>query len=66
MKGVLLRWWQPRHNGTGHDRSSQVRLLTPQFDLPSIWLLWAKDVTMGWSKLTASLEANCLLRALRN
>nr|XP_028602408.1 reelin isoform X3 [Podarcis muralis] len=20
MKGVLLRWWQPRHNGTGHDQ----------------------------------------------
>ncbi|XP_043944459.1 reelin isoform X3 [Protopterus annectens] len=20
VKGVLLRWWQPRHNGTGHDQ----------------------------------------------
>ncbi|CAJ0961006.1 unnamed protein product [Ranitomeya imitator] len=20
MKGVLLRWWQPRHNGSGHDQ----------------------------------------------
>ncbi|KAE8616335.1 hypothetical protein XENTR_v10008776 [Xenopus tropicalis] len=20
MKGVLLRWWQPRHNGIGHDQ----------------------------------------------
>lgn len=20
VKGVMLRWWQPRHNGAGHDQ----------------------------------------------
>ncbi|KAJ6666292.1 hypothetical protein lerEdw1_000564 [Lerista edwardsae] len=40
MKGVLLRWWQPRHSGTGHDQWALDHVEVVQFRGWSLGMLW--------------------------